>query len=53
MLVPAYNAEHTIAMVVMIADKYGKVIVYNDGSTDPTEEIAMRCGARVIGNKVI
>ena len=47
--VPAFNEEHTIARVVLEAQKQvDVVIVCDDGSTDMTAEIAQRLGADVI-----
>ncbi len=47
-LIPAYNAVHTIAEVVFKAREYGEVIVYDDGSTDDTAYVARHCGATVL-----
>ena len=48
-LVPAYNEELTISMVVMLANKYAeKVVVVDDGSKDRTSELAGLAGAEVI-----
>lgn len=47
--IPAYNEEKHIAKVIVNTQKYvDKVIVYDDGSTDMTTEIAERLGAIVI-----
>ena len=44
--IPAYNESKTIGMVVRKAKKYANhVIVYDDGSTDDTYEIAKSSGA--------
>jgi glycosyltransferase involved in cell wall biosynthesis len=44
--IPAYNESKTIGMVVQKAKKYARyVIVYDDGSTDDTYEIAKSSGA--------
>jgi glycosyltransferase involved in cell wall biosynthesis len=50
--IPAYNESKTIGMVVQKAKKYARyVIVYDDGSTDDTYEIAKSSGAdRIIRN---
>jgi glycosyltransferase involved in cell wall biosynthesis len=46
---PAFNEEHTIARVILGAQKFaGKVVVCDDGSTDYTAEIAKHLGADVI-----
>lgn len=48
-LVPAYNEELTISMVVMLSKKYcDRVIVIDDGSHDRTVELATMAGAEVI-----
>lgn len=48
-LVPAYNEELTISMVVTLSLKYAdKVIVVDDGSRDRTSELARAAGAEVI-----
>jgi glycosyltransferase involved in cell wall biosynthesis len=48
-LVPAYNEELTISMVVTLARKHAeKVIVIDDGSKDRTSELAIIAGAEVI-----
>jgi len=47
--IPAYNEEHSIAKIVLEAQKYADtVIVCDDGSTDMTAQIAERLGAEVI-----
>jgi len=47
--IPAFNEEHTIAGVVLKAQRYAhKVLVCDDGSTDMTGEIAESLGAEVI-----
>ena len=47
--IPAFNEEHTIAKLVLEAQKYVDVVlVCDDGSTDCTAEIAERMGADVI-----
>jgi len=47
--IPAYNEERSIARVIVKAMNYvDRVIVYDDGSTDMTGEIAERLGAEVI-----
>ena len=45
---PAYNEEQTIARVVLEAQKFGKVVVCDDGSTDYTAKIAECLGADVV-----
>jgi len=45
--IPAYNEEKTIAAVVLLAKKSGKVFVIDDGSNDRTAELAKEAGAVV------
>lgn len=48
-VIPAYNEELTIGMVVMLSLKHvGKVVVVDDGSSDRTSEIAWLSGADVV-----
>jgi len=49
--IPAYNEERTIGSVVLLAKRYGKVFVVDDGSNDKTAEIAKKAGASVIAHK--
>lgn len=47
--IPAFNEAHIIEKVVRgCLDFAAKVIVYDDGSTDKTSELAMNAGATVI-----
>ena len=47
--IPAFNEEHTIARIVLEAQKFAeKVIVCDDGSTDNTGKIARCLGADVV-----
>jgi len=47
--IPAYNEEHTIARIVLEAQKFAdKVVVCDDGSTDYTAKIAESLGAYVV-----
>jgi glycosyltransferase involved in cell wall biosynthesis len=49
--IPAFNEVENIAEIVMESKKYGTgVIVYDDGSTDATAEVAGSAGATVIRN---
>jgi len=49
--IPAFNEAKTIAEVIMKSKKYADtVIVYDDGSTDDTYEVANSAGATVIRN---
>lgn len=48
-LIPAYNEENTIAKVIVKTSKYvDKIIVFDDGSTDSTGEIATKLNVEVI-----
>jgi glycosyltransferase involved in cell wall biosynthesis len=47
-LIPAYNEESAIEMVVKGALKHSDVIVIDDGSTDNTYKLAKNAGATVI-----
>ncbi len=48
-LIPAFNAQATIAEVVIKAKRHsGRVIVYDDGSEDLTATIAQHCGAQIV-----
>lgn len=52
-LIPSFNAKHTIAEVVVKCRRVTSfVVVYDDGSTDCTAEIAEACGAIVIQEKI-
>jgi glycosyltransferase involved in cell wall biosynthesis len=47
--IPAFNEEENIGAIVKKAKSYAKeVLIYDDGSTDKTSEIATQCGAVVI-----
>jgi len=47
--IPAYNAEKTIARVILLAQKHvDAVVVCDDGSQDLTADIAQKLGAIVI-----
>jgi glycosyltransferase involved in cell wall biosynthesis len=49
--VPAFNEAKTISDIVIRSKKYAdEVIVYDDGSTDDTQEVAVSAGATVIRN---
>jgi glycosyltransferase involved in cell wall biosynthesis len=51
--IPAYNEEHSIARIVIEAQKFADaVIVCDDGSSDYTAKIAERLGAEVIRHEV-
>jgi glycosyltransferase involved in cell wall biosynthesis len=50
-IIPAYNEEKTVRKIIREVQEYvDTVIVVNDGSTDNTEEIAQKAGARVISH---
>ncbi len=50
--VPAYNEERYIGSVVLKAMKYvNEVLVFDDGSSDGTAEVAHLAGARVLRNE--
>ncbi len=52
-LVPAFNEELTISMVVMLSKRYADhVIVIDDGSIDRTRELATEAGAEVLSHTV-
>lgn len=52
-LVPAYNEEETVGDIVKkVQTHVNTVIVINDGSTDKTEEVALRAGAEVVSHDV-
>ena len=46
--IPACNEERAIGTVVLLAKKYGKVTVIDDGSVDRTAALASLAGASVI-----
>jgi glycosyltransferase involved in cell wall biosynthesis len=47
--VPAFNEAETICEIVSSSKKYAdEVIVYDDGSTDDTQQVAVSAGATVI-----
>ena len=49
--IPAFNEAKTIADIIMKSKKYANaVIVYDDGSTDDTYEVANSAGVTVIRN---
>jgi glycosyltransferase involved in cell wall biosynthesis len=49
-IIPAFNEENTISLVVKDSLAYGFPIVVNDGSSDKTEEFAAESGAYVINH---
>ena len=49
--IPAYNEERTIGSAVLLAKKYGRVFVIDDGSDDRTALLAREAGANVILHK--
>lgn len=51
MVIPAFNAERTIAAVVRAArEQLERVVVVDDGSTDGTASVAMEAGALVVAH---
>jgi glycosyltransferase involved in cell wall biosynthesis len=49
--IPAFNEAKAVSQVIMKAKKYAEgIIVYDDGSTDDTFEVAKSAGATVIRN---
>ncbi|WP_407377301.1 glycosyltransferase [Methanobrevibacter sp.] len=53
-IIPAYNEEDTVAKVVGVIKKVSfvdEIIVVNDGSSDNTEEEAIKAGAVVINHE--
>lgn len=49
-VIPAYNSESTIALVVAQTQRHvDRVVVVNDGSTDQTARAARRAGAHLLG----
>jgi glycosyltransferase involved in cell wall biosynthesis len=51
-VIPAYNEEKSIAIVVESLLPYAKVIVVNDLSSDNTAKYALAAGADVVNHKV-
>lgn len=49
-IIPAYNEEKTIAMVIEKVKPYGTVIVVNDASKDGTAALANKTGAVVVSH---
>jgi len=47
-IIPAYNEEAAIEKVVINSLKYSDVLVVDDGSNDPTSNLSLQAGARVI-----
>jgi glycosyltransferase involved in cell wall biosynthesis len=49
--IPAFNEAKAVSQIIMKAKKYAEgIIVYDDGSTDDTFEVAKSAGATVIRN---
>lgn len=49
--IPAFNEAKAVSQIIMKAKKYAEgIIVYDDGSTDDTYEVAKSAGATVIRN---
>ncbi len=52
-IIPAYNEEKTVGDIVnQVQTHVNTVIVINDGSTDKTEEVALKAGAEVVSHDV-
>ena len=51
-IIPAFNEEFTIYNQVKSVKRYGDVIVVNDGSTDHTENEALKAGAIVVNHNL-
>ncbi|MGH7884939.1 MAG: glycosyltransferase family 2 protein, partial [Thermodesulfobacteriota bacterium] len=54
--IPAYNAEKYLPRLLESANSqtilFDEILVYNDCSTDMTEEVAMQYGAKVINGDI-
>lgn len=50
-VVPAYNEELTLPIVINSIKEYGQLIIVNDGSTDSTAKIAFDHGTVLINHK--
>ena len=50
-IIPALNESATIAGIVEEAEKYGRTIVVDDGSSDNTAEVASKSGALIVLHK--
>ena len=46
--IPAHNEQNTIEEVVTRCRQFGEVLVVDDFSTDDTERLAKKSGAKVI-----
>jgi len=49
-VIPAYNESETIKVIINAVMNYGIPIIVNDGSTDETETIAMKCCENVVSH---
>lgn len=49
-VIPALNEEATIANIIELAQKFGDVLVIDDGSIDRTTQISQTAGASVIAS---
>ena len=50
MLIPGFNKEETVSMVINEAKKFGDAILSDDNSTDNTKEISLQAGALTLEN---
>ncbi len=50
-VIPAYNEASTIENIINNVNKYGTVVLVNDGSTDDTLKIAQKYSIEIINNK--
>ena len=49
-LIPAFNEEKTVSIVINEAKKFGDVILSDNNSTDNTKEISWQAGALTLEN---
>mgnify|MGYP006064778409 CR=1 FL=1 len=50
-IIPAKNEAKTIGQVIKKSKKFGTVIVIDDASSDDTNRISLKNGAKIIRNK--
>lgn len=51
-VIPAFNEEDSVSLVVMRCKEFGEIVVVDDGSKDSTRQMALEAGAHVISHKV-